>query len=89
MTRFVIDAPVTIQLAADGAAVVSPDHELFAPPWPRSQALALDWPDLYRAEYIALTRLQADALVTFDTELASAASSLVPVAPLADLLAPP
>jgi predicted nucleic acid-binding protein len=52
-------------------------------------ARTLDWPDTYRAEYIALTRLQGDALVTFDTELASAASSLAAVAPLAELLASP
>jgi predicted nucleic acid-binding protein len=133
MTRFVIDAPVAIQLAAD-RAVVAPDHQLLAPTLLRSQALALlyasvrqgttdertakrtldairslrvrllgdrvlqgkawdiaralNWPDTYRAEYIALTGLQADALVTSDAEFASAASSLVAVAPLADLLAP-
>ncbi|WP_208759196.1 hypothetical protein [Microbispora triticiradicis] len=32
-------------------------------------ARTLDWPDTYRAEYIALTRLQADTLVTFDDDL--------------------
>jgi predicted nucleic acid-binding protein len=133
MTRFVIDAPVAIQLAADGA-IIPADHALVAPTLLRSQALALlyhsvrqgkldertarktldgirslrirllgdrvlqglawdiagtlDWPDTYKAEYIALTRLQADALVTFDRELSEAASSLVTVAPLTEVLRP-
>jgi len=51
-------------------------------------ARALDWPDTYRAEYVALTQLQADALVTFDKELADAAGTLVRVAPLTELLQP-
>lgn len=33
-------------------------------------AAKLNWPDTYQAEYIALTQLQADALVTADGELA-------------------
>jgi predicted nucleic acid-binding protein len=33
------------------------------------------------AEYVAVTRLQADALVTVDDELAALASGLVPTAP--------
>ncbi|GAA2869009.1 hypothetical protein GCM10010517_28940 [Streptosporangium fragile] len=49
-------------------------------------ARTLGWPDTYRAEYIALTRLQADALVTFDDELAEAASTLVTTAPLTEML---
>jgi predicted nucleic acid-binding protein len=40
-------------------------------------AAQLNWPDTYRAEYIALTRLQADALATADPELAAAARALV------------
>lgn len=131
MTRFVIDAPVAIQLATDGATIAA-DHALLAPTLLRSQALALvyasvrqgesderiartvldgirslrirllgdrvlqavawdvartlDWPDTYKAEYIALTQLQADALVTFDKELSDAASTLVRIAPLAEVL---
>ncbi len=27
----------------------------------------LDWPDTFDAEYVALTQLQADALITLDT----------------------
>ncbi len=40
----------------------------------------LGWPDTYDAEYVALTRLQADALVTLDERLAQAAKRLVPIA---------
>jgi predicted nucleic acid-binding protein len=133
MTRFVIDAPVAIRLAAEGSAIAA-GHALVAPTLLRSQVLALtyaavregtmderdakhvldcirslrirllgdrvlqavawsvantlDWADTYRAEYVALTRLQADALVTFDKELSDAASSLVRVAPLTELFKP-
>lgn len=41
----------------------------------------LGWPDTYDAEYIALTRLQAEALVTLDAQLARAAAGLVEIAP--------
>ncbi|HEY1627227.1 MAG TPA: hypothetical protein VGG16_25890 [Streptosporangiaceae bacterium] len=133
MTRFVIDAPIAIQLAAEGAELAT-GHTLVAPTLLRSQALALTyasvragtmdesgarrvldgirtlrirllgdrvlqatawrvaetlgWPDTYRAEYIALVKLQADALVTADTELADAAGPLVRVAPLSELFEP-
>ena len=40
------------------------------------------------AEYLAVTRLQADALVTVDPSLAAAARDVVAVAALDDLLAP-
>ena len=43
------------------------------------------WPDTYDAEYVALTRLQADALVTLDERLAQAAKRLVPVASIDEL----
>jgi indolepyruvate ferredoxin oxidoreductase alpha subunit len=52
-------------------------------------ASKLDWPDTYRAEYIAVTQLQADALVTLDSDLATAARSFVHVASLDDLLGLP
>ncbi len=42
----------------------------------------LGWGDTFAAEYVALTRLQADALVTLDDELASAVRDLVTVAPV-------
>ncbi|MCV7359902.1 type II toxin-antitoxin system VapC family toxin [Mycolicibacterium fluoranthenivorans] len=49
-------------------------------------AATLNWPDAYRAEYIALTRLQADALATTDPELAAAASAFVTTVSPADIL---
>lgn len=45
------------------------------------------WPTLRDAEYLAVTRLQADALVTVDPGLAAKAEGVVPVAPLQSLLA--
>ena len=49
-------------------------------------ATHFEWPDTYTAEYIALTRLQADAFVTLDPELARTAATLVPVAAVDELL---
>lgn len=46
-----------------------------------------DWDTLREAEYLALARLQADALVTVDTGLAARAAGVVPVASLPSLLA--
>ena len=46
----------------------------------------LGWADTFDAEYIALTRLQADALITLDKRLARAARRLVTVAPIEHLL---
>lgn len=40
----------------------------------------LGWPDTFDAEYVALTQLQADALVTLDRQLAHAVQNLVTVA---------
>jgi predicted nucleic acid-binding protein len=45
------------------------------------------WDSLRDAEYLAITRLQADALVTVDAGLAAKAENVVPVAPLQALLA--
>jgi predicted nucleic acid-binding protein len=39
------------------------------------------WPDTLDAEYLALTRLQADAFVALDPRLTAAAGGVVPVAP--------
>jgi predicted nucleic acid-binding protein len=47
-----------------------------------------DWSTLRNAEYLAVTRLQADALVTVDPGLAAAARGVVPLAAIDDLLAP-
>ena len=46
----------------------------------------LGWPDTLDAEYLALTQLQADALVTLDDRLAGEAEALVAVAPYAALV---
>ena len=51
-------------------------------------AVELNWPDVHHTQYIALTQLQADALVTADDELASVASAFVTVASPADILRP-
>jgi predicted nucleic acid-binding protein len=45
-------------------------------------AETLGWPDTLDAEYVALTKLRADAFVTFDVALAQAAKQLVAVAPM-------
>ena len=44
-------------------------------------ARKFDWQDLEDAEYLAVTSLQADALVTVDSRLAARASGVVPLAP--------
>jgi predicted nucleic acid-binding protein len=41
-----------------------------------------DWDGIGQAEYLAVARLQADALVTIDDSLARAANGIVPVASL-------
>lgn len=46
----------------------------------------LDLPSTCDAEYIALTRLQADALVTLDADLSRRAEGIVPVAPIGALV---
>ena len=46
----------------------------------------LGWADTYTAEYLALTKLQADAFVTLDKQLARAAKKVVPTATVDDLL---
>ncbi len=46
----------------------------------------LGWSDTYDAEYVALTQLHADALVTLDPRLAEAVTGLVDVAPVEALV---
>ncbi|MDY0910689.1 hypothetical protein [Microbacterium sp. CFBP9034] len=43
-------------------------------------AAQLDWDDTSRAEYLAVGKLQADALVTQDAALAAGAEGIIPVA---------
>jgi predicted nucleic acid-binding protein len=42
----------------------------------------LGWSDTFDAEYVALTQLQADALITLDHHLVRAVEGLVTVAPI-------
>ncbi len=46
----------------------------------------LGWASTYDAEYVALTRLHADALITGDPKLARAVHGVVEVAPVSTLL---
>jgi predicted nucleic acid-binding protein len=46
---------------------------------------ALGWDTTYDAEYVALTKLQADAFVTSDSDLAAAVSGLVETATVDEL----
>jgi predicted nucleic acid-binding protein len=48
----------------------------------------LGWASTFDAEYVALTQLQADALVTASADLAAAVADVVRVAPVAALLDP-
>ena len=48
----------------------------------------LGWASTYDAEYVALTQLQGDALVTADVELARAVRGVVETAPYEALLEP-
>ena len=45
----------------------------------------LGWASTYNAEYIALTKLQGDALVTLDPALAKSVEGVVPTASIDDL----
>ena len=45
------------------------------------------WETTFDAEYLAVTKLQADALVTIDPALATKAAHIVPLAPIAALTA--
>jgi indolepyruvate ferredoxin oxidoreductase alpha subunit len=45
----------------------------------------LGWAETYDAEYVALTKLQADAFVTLDAELARRVEGVVPTAPIGAL----
>ena len=47
----------------------------------------LGWSETYAAEYVALTQLQADALITLDPKLATAVEGVVQTAPI-DVLYP-
>jgi predicted nucleic acid-binding protein len=48
----------------------------------------LGWASTYNAEYVALTQLQADALVTLDKEFARSVKGVVATAAIDELLRP-
>ena len=48
-------------------------------------ALEHDWDTLRDAEYLAVTKLQADAMITVDPELAAKSKGVVPLGRLEDL----
>ncbi len=56
------------------------DHELQVVAWQVADQLGRS--DTFDAEYVALTQLQADALITLDRQLAHAVKDLVTVAPI-------
>ena len=62
------------------------DKVLQATAWQIAEQLG--WETTYDAEYIALTRLQADAFITADGDLARAVSGLVETAPIDALRTP-
>ena len=51
-------------------------------------AAQLGWSDTFDAEYVALTQLQGDALVTLIADIRTAVANLVVVAPFEALLRP-
>jgi predicted nucleic acid-binding protein len=51
-------------------------------------AAQLGWSDTFDAEYVALTQLQGDALVTLNADIRTAVANLVVVAPFEALLRP-
>ncbi len=61
------------------------DRVLQAEAW--NFALRLGWTDTFVAEYVALTKLQADALVTSSADLADALRGVVLVAPIEAIVA--
>jgi predicted nucleic acid-binding protein len=88
MTRYVIGPDVAIHLAGE-EAVIPDGHHMLAPALLRSQMLSLLYQAVHRgemtkedAEYVAMTQLEADALITLDRQLADAAKNLVTVAPI-------
>jgi len=62
------------------------DKVLQANAWEIAEQLG--WETIYDAEYVALTRLQADALVTGNADLARAVSGVVETAPIDALRTP-
>jgi hypothetical protein len=82
MTRFVVDCAVVLHLVSAGIEVPL-DHELLAPTLLRSQTLSALHEAVHRGEIppdVALTRLQADAFITLNADLARSVEGIVPTA---------
>lgn len=76
--RTIMDGITTMQIRLLG------DRVSRATAWRIAEELG--WDDTPAAEYIAVAKLQADAFVTLDPELAASVSHLVPIAPFEALL---
>lgn len=59
------------------------DRVLQAVAW--TVAEEVGWTDTFQAEYVALTKLQADAFITLDEDLAARVQELVTIAPVESL----
>ncbi len=91
MRRYVVDAPTSeaMQLLLDEVRRGErTDAEALAAHTAMTELKMRLLGDRFDAEYLAIVRLQADALVTIDPRLATVAADLVLVAPLEDLLVP-
>ena len=89
MTRYAIDAPTLVRLQDPITEIkvrLLGDRMSRRTAW--NIARERDWPTLHHAEYLAVTKLQADALVSVDPELVAAAEGVVPLAPVEALSAP-
>jgi predicted nucleic acid-binding protein len=96
VAKYVVDCGVALRLAAEGyevpdgvelfalAAVSALPIRLLGDAVLRRKAWEvaeqLGWASTYDAEYVALTLLQADALVTLDAELARRVATVAPTA---------
>ena len=85
LTRFVIDSGATLHLAGASMKIrLLGDAVLRRRAWDLAEQLG--WASTYNAEYVALTQLQADALVTLDAELARSVEGIVETASIDALL---
>ncbi len=80
MTRYVIGPDIALRLARD-AHPIPDQHQLLAPTLLRSQVLSL----LFQSEYVAHTRLKADAFINLDPDLARSVRDLVRIGPISAL----
>jgi hypothetical protein len=85
MTRYVIDAAAAIEIEGVTELKIRllGDRVSRGTAWRIAEELG--WDDTADAEYLAVTRLQADALIALDPDLARLADGVVPLASLSDL----